>query len=146
MGEALIKGMAMQSGRRRAKPQSALRTLGVYLALLALLIQSALPLADAAFHAALSTAGEDDTDRVAAAHVAPGDAITIISNPAPAHLAHACPICQFISSLGGFAPPIPARAVAPVWAPRFAVWPAAPPARRSAAASAAQPRAPPVLI
>ena len=119
---------------------------GVWLAATALLIQSALPLADAAFHAAFSVTGDDDGFRVAAAPAVPGDALESISKQAPVHLAHDCPICQFISTLGSFAPPTVARAATPTPVDRFAVWPTAPPAVRLADASAAQPRAPPALI
>jgi len=120
--------------------------IGAWLAVLALLIQSALPLVDAAFHAALTTAGDDHVVRLAAAPSAPGDAIASVSKQAPAHLDHACPICQFISSLGSFSPPAAPRAAAPMPVDRAAVWPTAPPAARSATTAAAQPRAPPALI
>jgi hypothetical protein len=124
--------------RRRA-----IGRIGTWLGVLALLIQCALPLADAALHAALGVPGDDDFVRVAAA---PGDAIVAVSKPAPAHVAHACPICQFISALGSFTPPPPAHSAAPAPVDRFAVWPTAPPAARATDTTAAQPRAPPALI
>lgn len=119
------------------------RRLGVWLAVLALAIQSLLPLADAALHEAFSIASDTDFV-VAAAHDA--GTVDTVSKPAPAQLAHACPVCEFMTTLGSFTPPTPARAIAPAPAPRFAIWPIAPPAPRAASAAAAQPRAPPALI
>jgi hypothetical protein len=119
---------------------------GTWLAVLALLIQNALPLADAALHRALAMPGDDDMVWAAATPVAAGAAIASVSQQAPAHLAHDCPICQFISTLGSFSPPTAARAAAPTPVDRFAVWPTAPPAVRSTDTAAAQPRAPPALI
>jgi hypothetical protein len=141
-GASGIGSPPMIARGRLARWRSTGRRLGTWLAIAAILIQGMLPLVDAAIHA---TFGITDVDIAVAAPLDP-HAVDAISKQTPAHLVHACPICQFITSLGSFTPPSPARATAPVSAPRFAIWPAAPPALRSAAASAAQPRAPPVLI
>jgi hypothetical protein len=121
------------------------RSLGASLAILALLIQSVLPLADAALHATFNIAA-DGVYRAAAAPASPVGTIEALSKQAPAATAHDCPICQFISSVGSFSPPAPARAPEPAPVNLFAVWPTAPPAARSADATAAQPRAPPAAI
>jgi hypothetical protein len=121
-----------------------LRRLSTWLAVLALLIQNALPLADAALHTAFSVVSDDDA---VVAVAAPVNAIAAVSKQSPTHLPHACPICQFMAALGSFAPPAPTQAPterAPV--KLLAVGLAASPAARSADSSAAQPRGPPVLI
>jgi hypothetical protein len=137
---------AMGSLMRPLARRAVIGRVGAWLGVLALVIQSALPLADAAFHAALTTAGDDHVVRLAASPAAPDDAIASVSKPAPAHLDHACPICQFISALGSFSPPAAARTAVPAPVVRVAAWPTAPPAARSTATAAAQPRAPPALI
>ena len=122
------------------------RRIGAWLAVLALLIQSALPLADAAFHAASSAPGNNDIVTLATASAAPDDAIASVSKQAPADLDHACPICQFISTLGSFSPPTAAQNIMRAPVDRVAAWPTAPPAARSTDTGTAQPRAPPALI
>ena len=119
------------------------RRVGAWLAVLALAIQSALPLADAALHEAFSIPSDAD---VTVAAPLDTSAVETVSKQAPAHHVHACPICAFITTVGSFTPPVPTQAVTPVSAPHFAIWPTAPPAPVATAASAAQPRAPPALI
>jgi hypothetical protein len=119
--------------------------LGAWLAILALLIQNGLPLADAAFHAALAM-GDEGGITAASAQTDTGNAIAAVSKQSPAHLAHDCPICEFITALGSFTPPTVTHAAAPLSIDRFAIWPTAPPRVRSADRSNAQPRAPPALI
>jgi hypothetical protein len=131
--------------RSTAPRHPVVHTLGTWLAVLALLIQTALPLADAAVHATFNVAGDGETDGVTAATAA-GGAIERLSKQAPAHATDACPICQFISAVGSFSPPSPARPPEPAPANLFAVWPTAPPAARSAHATPGQPRAPPAAI
>jgi hypothetical protein len=116
--------------------------LGVWLAITALLIQSWLPLADAALHHHWRVA--DATASLAA--FGPDDHATALTQQPPAHAPHDCPICEFIASLGSFSPPTAVDASAPTFVRAFAIWPTAPPAVRVARAFAAQPRAPPTLI
>ena len=115
--------------------------LGAWLAVIALLIQSWLPLADAAFHRYLGTA----ETRAGVAGVEPGHRVAAAKQQ-PAHASHDCPICQFIQALGSFSPPVAAPSAPPMPPLAFAVWPTAPPVVRAATATAAQPRAPPALI
>jgi hypothetical protein len=126
----------------RKRPSRAARQRGTWLAIVAILVQSWLPLADAAFHRYADATGL----RAPVAQVDPGHRVVAASKQLPAHLAHDCPICQFIQTLGSFSPPALAAPLAPAPRLAFAVWPTAPPVVRAADASAAQPRAPPALI
>jgi hypothetical protein len=114
---------------------------GAWLAVLAIVIQSWLPLVDAALHR--NAGGPPDGGVTAAA--AHDHAATVTKLP-PAHASHDCPICEFMAGFGSYVPPTPARVPTSPLANVFAVWPTAPPAMRAADGSAAQPRAPPTLV
>jgi len=122
------------------------RRLFVWLAVLALVIQNLLPIADAVLHAALAIPSDDHVVVLAASAPHDGSTATTIAKQMPAHIGHACPICEFMTTLGSFTPPLAKRAIPPAAVDRFAVWPLAPPALRRAALTTAQPRAPPAVI
>jgi hypothetical protein len=131
----------LRGSMRKRRRWVAGRHWGRWLALLALLIQSGLPLAHAALHEHVRAVAALDDAIVAA----PTDAAAAVSQPQPAHASHVCPVCQFILALGSFSPPstiahVPARVAL------FVVWPTEPPTIGFAAAASAQARAPPDLI
>lgn len=118
--------------------------MAAWLAVIALLIQTLLPLVDGGLHAAQSTLSDD---ALALASVAgPHGGPTAIQKPAPAHPVHECPICQFITALGNFAPPSATRIAAPVPTPIVATASTTTPPRPASVIGAAQPRAPPASI
>ncbi|MBV8167047.1 MAG: hypothetical protein JO021_09665 [Alphaproteobacteria bacterium] len=113
------------------------RSLGVWLALCALVIQSLLPLFDAPLHRAVS--------RGPVAVVASAATVTLAEHQ-PAHAGHDCAICQFMASLGSFTPPLPARMLPPLDAVAVVALPGSRLVAHRPVARAAQPRAPPSLI
>ena len=129
--------------RRRGHPSNA-RRCGAWVALLALLIQTWLPLIDAAFHRYVETADAPAAHGgVTAAE--PTALMVTVSQPQPTPAPHDCPICEFIVLLGNYAPPSTISAAPPAHHASVVVRPMLSRFIRSADAWSAQPRAPPDL-
>jgi hypothetical protein len=112
----------------------------VRLALLGMLVQAMLPLADAAMHRHASRA---------AAPIAIGasaDATATLARGDPAHLPHECALCAFIQTFGGATAPPVAYIAAPETGVASVAWPAAAAPVPSTAPFDAPPRAPPHRI
>jgi hypothetical protein len=114
-----------------------LTRLAAQLAILALLIQAGLPLADAALHRD-GAHGTPTLDITAAAE----EAVETLASGDPAHRLHDCPICAFIETFGGATAPSSSFSPLEPGASR-ASGPSTTPIARSAARFDAQPRAPP---